>query len=180
MHTHAHIHTHTCTHMHTYIHTHTLTHTHTHIHTHTYPHTHTYIPHQSIVHICFLFLSRILIFVSFCSRKISACKKALEKNLFILHPKLRPALLEVHNQCVGNMETLLMAAIDLGTTYTLEEFKTCHMAKMALVRPLRSAPSPHLFQRGHFQSMFAFVWGECVSYCIVVHTGRSLLVHIDL
>lgn len=77
-----------------------------------------------------------------CSRKISACKKVLEKNLFILHPKLRPALLEVHNQCVANMETLLMAAIDPGTTYTLEEFKTCHMAKMALVRPSLLPPPP--------------------------------------
>ena len=26
-----------------------------------------------------------------------------------------------------------MAAIDEGTTYTLEEFKTCHIAKMGLV-----------------------------------------------
>ena len=54
-------------------------------------------------------------------------------NLFILHPELRPALLKVRAQCEANCENKLMAAIDPGTTYTLEEFKTCHIAKMGLV-----------------------------------------------
>lgn len=60
-------------------------------------------------------------------------KKSLMGNLFILHPKLRPALLKVRAQCEVNCENKLMAAIDPGTTYTLEEFKMCHIAKMGLV-----------------------------------------------
>lgn len=61
------------------------------------------------------------------------CRKSLEANLFILHPKLCPALLEVRKQCEASYESKLMAAIEEGTTYTLEEFKTCHMGKMGLV-----------------------------------------------
>ena len=66
-------------------------------------------------------------------RKMQQCKKSLMGNLFILHPKLRPALLKVRARCEVNCESKLMAAIDPGTTYTLEEFKTVHYAKMGLV-----------------------------------------------
>lgn len=62
------------------------------------------------------------------------CKKQLDAHLFILHPQLCPALLRVQGQCVANSENQLMAAIEPLTTYTLEEFKTVHIAKMKLVR----------------------------------------------
>lgn len=61
------------------------------------------------------------------------CKKQLEAHLFILHPLLCPALLRVQANCVNNSERQLMAAIEPLTTYTLEEFKTVHVAKMKLV-----------------------------------------------
>lgn len=61
------------------------------------------------------------------------CKKQLEAHLFILHPLLCPALLQIQANCVNNSETQLMAAIEPLTTYTLEEFKTVHVAKMKLV-----------------------------------------------
>lgn len=61
------------------------------------------------------------------------CKKQLEAHLFILHPQLCPALLRVQAHCVNNSERQLMAAIEPLTTYTLEEFKTVHVAKMKLV-----------------------------------------------
>lgn len=62
------------------------------------------------------------------------CKKSLEANLFILHDKLCPALLIVRGQCEMYCESKLMAAIEDNTTYTLDEFKTCHITKMKLVR----------------------------------------------
>ena len=61
------------------------------------------------------------------------CRKSLEAHLFILHAKLRPALLQVRGQCEHNTVKQLMAAIDPNTTYTLDEFRTCHMAKLKLV-----------------------------------------------
>ena len=64
------------------------------------------------------------------------CKKSLESNLFILHHELCPALLMVKGQCEVSCEEKLMAAIEDNTTYTLEEFKTCHSAKLRLVSGL--------------------------------------------
>ena len=61
------------------------------------------------------------------------CKKSLESNLFILHHELCPALLMVKGQCEVSCEEKLMAAIEENSTYTLEEFKTCHSAKLRLV-----------------------------------------------
>lgn len=61
------------------------------------------------------------------------CKKQLEAHLFILHPQLCPTLLQVQAHCVTNSERQLMAAIEPLTTYTLEEFKAVHVAKMKLV-----------------------------------------------
>ena len=61
------------------------------------------------------------------------CKERLKENLFILHPRLSPALLNVQDKCVSNLEDKLMAAIEANTTYTLEEFKRCHLVKLQLV-----------------------------------------------
>ena len=77
-----------------------------------------------------------LLLSSYSLRKMEECKKSLEANLFILHNKLRPALLVVRGQCEIHCESKLMAAIEPKTTYTLDEFKTCHITKMKLVRCL--------------------------------------------
>ena len=61
------------------------------------------------------------------------CKQHLESNLFILHYNLCPALLMVKGQCEIRCEDKLMAAIDKNTTYTLAEFKTCHLTKLRMV-----------------------------------------------
>ena len=61
------------------------------------------------------------------------CKGRLKEDLFILHPRLRPALLNVQDKCVSNLEDKLMVAIEANTTYTLEEFKRCHLVKLQLV-----------------------------------------------
>ena len=39
----------------------------------------------------------------------------------------------VKGQCEVSCEEKLMAAIDHNTTYTLEEFKMCHLTKLRLV-----------------------------------------------
>ena len=83
---------------------------------------------DSLIH-----LSDTILIVHPFTRKMQQCKKSLMGNLFILHPKLRPALLKVRAQCEVNCESKLMAAIDPATTYTLEEFKTVHIGKMGLV-----------------------------------------------
>lgn len=64
------------------------------------------------------------------------CKASLKENLFILHPRLSPALLAIQDKCVSNLKDKLMAAIESSTTYTLEEFKRCHHVKLQLVMTL--------------------------------------------
>ena len=80
----------------------------------------------------YLFVFLFCLFV--VSRKMHECRKSLEENLFILHPQLSPALLEVRGQCEADYEKKLMLAIEAGTTYTMDEFRECHMGKMGLVR----------------------------------------------
>ncbi len=75
------------------------------------------------------------IIVHFTYRKMEECKQHLESNLFILHYNLCPALLMVKGQCEVRCEDKLMAAIDKNTTYTLAEFKTCHLTKLRMVSP---------------------------------------------
>ena len=74
----------------------------------------------------------ILIYIIFY-RKISRCHKELEENLFLLHPSLSPALLQLRSLAEDICTNQLMAAIDPGTTYTLDEFKDCQLAKMGFV-----------------------------------------------
>ena len=66
-------------------------------------------------------------------RRLQECKKSLEENLFILHPQLSLALLEIRAHCQSDYESKLMLAIEEGNTYTLDEFRDCHMGKMGLV-----------------------------------------------
>ena len=65
------------------------------------------------------------------------CKEYLKENLFILHPRLSPALLNIQDRCVSNLKDKLMSAIESNTTYTLEEFKRCHLVKLQLVSHCR-------------------------------------------
>ena len=69
------------------------------------------------------------------------CRRLLEENLFFLNPCLVLALLEVKEETEAIVTKQLMAAIDPGTTYTLEEFQECHMAKMGFVS---HADTPHV------------------------------------
>ena len=61
------------------------------------------------------------------------CKGLLKENLFILHPRLSPALLAIQEKCASNLKDKLMVAVEPSTTYTLEEFKRCHHVKLQLV-----------------------------------------------
>ena len=88
---------------------------------------------QGILYVCCnMYWFEVHIFWHF--RKIQECKKSLEENLFILHPQLSRALLEVRGHCQADYDSKLMLAIEVGTTYTLDEFRDCHMGKMGLVR----------------------------------------------
>ena len=69
----------------------------------------------------------------FFHRRIHKCKKSLEENLFILHPLLSLALLEIRAHCQKDYDSKVMLAIEKGTTYSLDEFRDCHMGKMGLV-----------------------------------------------
>ena len=79
----------------------------------------------------------------FIFRRIRECKKLLEENLFILHPQLSLALLEIRAQCEADYETKLLLAIEEGTTYSLDEFRDCHMGKMGLVSHLHAPKHMH-------------------------------------
>ena len=61
------------------------------------------------------------------------CKQSLKENLFILNPRLSPALLKVQGKCVSSLQEKLLSAIESNTTYTLDEFKKCHLVKLHLV-----------------------------------------------
>ncbi len=60
-------------------------------------------------------------------------KESLRQNLFILHPRLSPTLLKVQTKCELSLQDMLLSAIEPNTTYTLEEFKKCHLVKLQLV-----------------------------------------------
>ena len=79
----------------------------------------------------YIYIQVCVIFLTY--RRIHECKKSLEENLFILHPQLSLALLEIRGHCQTDYESKLMLAIEVGTTYTLDEFRDCHMGKMGLV-----------------------------------------------
>ena len=64
---------------------------------------------------------------------MSRCSRYLKENLFLLHRELCPALLQVRTMAEDICENHLMVAIDPGTTYSLEEFSECQLAKMGFV-----------------------------------------------
>ena len=104
-------------------------------------------------------------------RKIHECKKSLEENLFILHPKLSLALLEIRGHCQADYESKLMLAIEVGTTYTLEEFRDCHMGKMGLVRCKQSFHTNHVQVR---TCMYTYIHVYLVFSSLSVYSFVSL------
>ena len=67
-------------------------------------------------------------------RRMDQCMRSLKENLFILHPQLSMALLRIRARCQLSLAGQLLTAIEPNTTYTLEEFKMCHIVKLRLVR----------------------------------------------
>ncbi|XP_044299896.1 dynein axonemal heavy chain 6 isoform X2 [Varanus komodoensis] len=56
------------------------------------------------------------------SKKISACRQALQKNLFIVNACLRPAILNIQEMCY-RLSDIVLCQVEKGYIYTLMEFK---------------------------------------------------------
>uniref|UniRef100_A0A8C8Z9L8 Dynein axonemal heavy chain 6 n=1 Tax=Prolemur simus TaxID=1328070 RepID=A0A8C8Z9L8_PROSS len=66
------------------------------------------------------------------SKKITACRKSLQKNLFIVNPYLRPALLKINELCY-QLSFMGLCYIEKSHTYTLYEFKAVQVVRLAEV-----------------------------------------------
>ncbi|XP_036080214.1 dynein heavy chain 6, axonemal isoform X7 [Rousettus aegyptiacus] len=66
------------------------------------------------------------------SKKISGCRKSLQKNLFIVNHYLRPALLKISELCY-QLSFMGLCYIEKGHTYTLQEFKAAQVVRLAEV-----------------------------------------------
>ncbi|XP_070429815.1 dynein axonemal heavy chain 6 isoform X4 [Equus przewalskii] len=63
------------------------------------------------------------------SKKISGCRKALQKNLFIVNQYLRPALLKINELCY-QLSFMGLCYIEKCHTYTLQEFKLAQVIRL--------------------------------------------------
>ncbi|XP_050800280.1 dynein axonemal heavy chain 6 isoform X6 [Gopherus flavomarginatus] len=63
------------------------------------------------------------------AKKISACRKALQENLFIVNASLRPAVLNVQEMCY-QISDMGLCRIEKGYTYTLEEFRSSQFKQL--------------------------------------------------
>uniref|UniRef100_K7FYG4 Dynein axonemal heavy chain 6 n=1 Tax=Pelodiscus sinensis TaxID=13735 RepID=K7FYG4_PELSI len=63
------------------------------------------------------------------SKKINACRKALQENLFIVNASLRPAVLNVQEMCY-RISDMGLCRIEKGYTYTLEEFRSTQFKQL--------------------------------------------------
>ncbi|GCC25591.1 hypothetical protein chiPu_0004002 [Chiloscyllium punctatum] len=63
------------------------------------------------------------------SKKINNCRRALQDNLFIVNPSLRPALLNIRDMCY-RISDMALCDIKKGHTYTLEEFKAVQFRRL--------------------------------------------------
>ncbi|KAH0505566.1 Dynein heavy chain 6, axonemal [Microtus ochrogaster] len=63
------------------------------------------------------------------SKKITGCRKALQKNLFIVNPYLRPALLKINEMCY-QLSFMGLCYIEKFHTYTLQEFKAAQIVRL--------------------------------------------------
>nr|XP_004029568.4 dynein axonemal heavy chain 6 [Gorilla gorilla gorilla]XP_055234907.1 dynein axonemal heavy chain 6 [Gorilla gorilla gorilla] len=66
------------------------------------------------------------------SKKITGCQKSLQKNLFIVNPHLRPALLKIKELCY-HLSFMGLCYIEKCHTYTLQEFKAAQVIRLAEV-----------------------------------------------
>uniref|UniRef100_A0A8C6R3K0 Dynein, axonemal, heavy chain 6 n=1 Tax=Nannospalax galili TaxID=1026970 RepID=A0A8C6R3K0_NANGA len=66
------------------------------------------------------------------SKKITGCRKALQKNLFIVNPYLRPALLKINELCY-QLSFMGLCYIEKCHTYTLQEFKAVQVVRLQQV-----------------------------------------------
>eukprot|EP00071_Canis_lupus_P026518 XP_022260075.1 dynein heavy chain 6, axonemal [Canis lupus familiaris] len=63
------------------------------------------------------------------SKKISGCRKSLQKNLFIVNHHLRPALLKINELCY-HLSFMGLCHIEKCHTYTLQEFKVAQVIRL--------------------------------------------------
>uniref|UniRef100_A0A8C4FET8 Dynein axonemal heavy chain 6 n=1 Tax=Catagonus wagneri TaxID=51154 RepID=A0A8C4FET8_9CETA len=63
------------------------------------------------------------------SKKISGCRKSLQKNLFIVNRYLRPALLKINELCY-QLSYMGLCCIEKCHTYTLQEFKVAQVIRL--------------------------------------------------
>uniref|UniRef100_A0A8D0VJ50 AAA+ ATPase domain-containing protein n=1 Tax=Sus scrofa TaxID=9823 RepID=A0A8D0VJ50_PIG len=63
------------------------------------------------------------------SKKISGCRKSLQKNLFIVNHYLRPALLKINELCY-QLSFMGLCCIEKCHTYTLHEFKVTQVIRL--------------------------------------------------
>ncbi|XP_066474528.1 dynein axonemal heavy chain 6 [Tiliqua scincoides] len=63
------------------------------------------------------------------SKKITACRKALQKNLFIVNNYLRPAILTISEMCY-RIGDLALCQIEKDYIYTLDEFKGTQFSQL--------------------------------------------------
>ncbi|XP_010633543.1 dynein heavy chain 6, axonemal [Fukomys damarensis] len=69
------------------------------------------------------------------SKKITACRNSLQKNLFIVNPHLRPALLKINELCY-QISFMGLCYIEKCHTYTLQEFKAAQVIRLQEVTEL--------------------------------------------
>lgn len=62
-------------------------------------------------------------------KKVQQCKKALNENLFIVNPSLRPALLNVREMCY-RISDMGLCKVEKGHTYTLRDFKDAQIDQL--------------------------------------------------
>ncbi|XP_015279206.1 PREDICTED: dynein heavy chain 6, axonemal [Gekko japonicus] len=63
------------------------------------------------------------------TKKIKACRRALQKNLFIVNACLRPAILNIQEMCY-RISDLAFCHVEKGYLYTLDEFKGAQLAQL--------------------------------------------------
>ncbi|XP_055256564.1 dynein axonemal heavy chain 6 [Moschus berezovskii] len=66
------------------------------------------------------------------SKKISGCRKSLQKDLFIVNHYLRPALLKINELCY-QLSFMGLCSIEKCHTYTLQEFKAAQVVRLGEV-----------------------------------------------
>uniref|UniRef100_A0A8D0GTF0 Dynein axonemal heavy chain 6 n=1 Tax=Sphenodon punctatus TaxID=8508 RepID=A0A8D0GTF0_SPHPU len=64
-----------------------------------------------------------------CSKKISACRKALQENLFIVNASLRPAILNVQEMCY-RISDMGLCHVEKGYTYALVEYRSTQFKQL--------------------------------------------------